>query len=366
MKEVHGTECWGLKNEAVSLSVSSAGAMLAPAEFRLQDRVVSPYAMAPWRPDEVAAELPVLLKVLRGDFFCLPFGPQENGDPHGAPANAEWQRVDGENACLHLVLEAADSGARIERRIALRDGQTAIYYEHRISGLEGEWSYGNHPILDCSAQAAGSVRLSVSPFRWGSVYQGVFSEPENGEYQALKPGARFSDLREVPMANGGVADLTRFPARQGFEDLVMMVSEAASDEQPFAWSAACFDGYLWFALKNPADFPSTLFWLSNGGRHGGPWNGRHLGRIGIEEVCSHFCDSVDDSRRSELTGEGIPTTRKFSKDERVSLRIVQAVTAVPAGFGRVTSIRPAGAGAVVITDESGTTAEFSIDWSHVL
>ena len=73
----------------------------------------------------------------------------------------------------------------------------------------------------------------------------------------------------------------------------MMVNEAATPEQPFAWSAVVLDGYVWFSLKNPADFPATMFWLSNGGRTAAPWNGRHVGRIGIEEVCSYFANGVD-------------------------------------------------------------------------
>ena len=108
-----------------------------------------------------------------------------------------------------------------------------------------------------------------------------------------------------------------------------MVSEPATSEQPFAWSAAVLDGYLWFSLKNPADFPSTLFWLSNGGRSASPWSGRHVGRIGIEEVCSYFSHGVDVSRQDLLAAEGIPTSREFKPNEPVSLRVIQATRLVP-------------------------------------
>ncbi len=340
---------------------------MAPVEFDLGGRVVSPYALAPWTPEEVDETLPVLLKVLRGDFFCFPFGPQEDGlPPHGASANAEWKIVAGGEEMLHLGLDDPDSGAWVEKILALREGESAVYCEHRISGAEGRYSYGNHPILDFSSLAEGEGRVSVSPFRWASVYPGVFSNPLNREYGILKPGASFTDLREVPLATGGSTDLTRFPARQGYEDLVMMVSEPATPEQPFAWSAAVFDGYAWFSLKNPADFPATLFWLSNGGRHGEPWQGRHLGRLGIEEVCSHFCDGVDVSREDRLKDAGIPCTREFRRDHAVSLRIVQAAVAVPEDFGRVASIRPHGAGKVLLTGDSGASVETAADWNFVL
>ena len=88
--------------------------------------------------------------------------------------------------------------------------------------------------------------------------------------------------------------------------------------------------------------------------------------MGLEEVCSYFADSVDVSRTNPLAAEGVPTTRHFRKDETVSLRLTQAVAAVPEKFGRVTSIVPAGPGKVVITGESGATVESAIDWNFVL
>lgn len=366
MESVHGAESWRIANDRVSLVVTRVGAMVAPVEFRLGERTVSPYALAPWRPDEFGDAMPELLRVLRGDFFCLPFGPQEDGPPHGEPANRGWtERGLGEDRIV-LGLEAADTGAGVEREISLRKGQAAIYYEHRISGLEGGWSYGNHPILDASGAAAGSVRLSVSPFRWASVYPGVFSDPERSERQMLRGGARFDQLSSVPLADGSSADLTRWPQGWRADDLVMMVAEPPTADRPFAWSAAVFEDYVWFSLKNPADFPGTLFWLSDGGRDAEPWNGRHVGRIGIEEVCSHFCDGVEHSSQDPLAGDGIPTVRRFRAAETVRLPIVQAVAEVSAGFGRVESIVPAGEGRVMITGEHGSVVEAAVDWSFVL
>ena len=336
--------------------------MLAPVAFRLGDRLVSPYSLSPWKPDEVDAELPVLLKNLRGDFFCLPFGPQENGLPHGETANCPWSLVSETEGSLTLGIDASDVAANVMKTISLRAGQTAIYYEHRISGLEGDFSYGNHPILDLSALPEGAARVSVSPFRWASVYPEVFSNPADGAKQALKIAALFSDLREVPLADGGTTDLTRYPARAGNDDLVMMVSEDATPEQPFAWTAVVLDGYVWFSLKNPADFPATLFWLSNGGRSAVPWESRHVGRLGIEDVCSHFCDSVDLSRKDLLHNLGVPTTRRFPKGEPVTLRNIQVVVAVPEKFGLVKSIAAYGENTIKLTDDAGLSATASVNW----
>ncbi|WP_367873555.1 hypothetical protein [Luteolibacter sp. Populi] len=363
---IHGEPSWSLSHDRVRLRVSCRGGHLAPVEFQLGERTVSPYALAPWTRDEVDGTLPELLKVLRGDFICFPFGGQTDAPPHGASANGEWKVVAGGTEILHLGLDDPDSGAWVEKLLSLREGETVIYCEHRITGADGRYSYGNHPIIDFTGMTEGEGRVSISPFRWGSVYTGVFSNPLHREYQALKQGAEFTDLRAVPLANGGTADLTHYPARQGFEDLVMMASEPATADQPFAWSAVVLDGYVWFSLKNPADFPCTIFWISNGGRHGEPWNGRHLGRLGVEEVCSHFADGVDVSRMDPLRDHGIPTTREFVRSETVSLRFTQAVAAVPEDFGTVVSIVPAGPGKVKITGDSGKSVETSIDWNFVL
>lgn len=376
MTTIHGAPSFQLSSDWVDLSVTQTAGMLAPVTFHLDGTECSPYALAPWEPDQIDTSLPPLLKYLRGDFFCLPFGPQDDGEPHGDTANGDWSLVEKTDKSLHLAIEPGDTGGRIEKLFSLRDGEAAIYCEHRISGVEGRFSYGTHPVLDLSNLAEGQGRVTTSPFRWGSVNPGLFSDPANHEFQILVPGATFTELSSVPMASraptsaenvetAGSADLTRYPSRQGFEDLIMLVNEAASESQPFAWTACVFDRYLWFSLKNPADFPSTLFWMSNGGRKSAPWNGTHLARLGMEEVCSHFADNVTSSRQDKLSSQNVPTTRAFSVDETVSLRIVQAAAAVPDDFGAVASIAPRGEGGVTITGENGTTVEVFIDWGFV-
>jgi hypothetical protein len=333
--------------------------------FRLSGGDVSPYALAPWQPDEFP-DLPPLLSVLRGDFLCLPFGPQDDGPPHGASANHVWTLVAQGQRGLRLALSASDSGAALEKLLSVREGHHAIYCEHLISNLHGAYSYGNHPILDLSGLPEGSGRVTTSEVRWASVYPGLFSNPAHGETQALLANAGFSDLSDVPLANGGRADLRCYPARRGNDDLVMLVNAPATSSQPFAWSAVVFDRYVWFSLKNPEDFPATLLWFSNGGRSAPPWNSRHLGRLGVEEVCSHFCDSVNISREDRLAHLGVPTTRSFHRDHTVGLRIVQAAAEVPAGFGAVRAIRPDGETRVVIEGESGLLVRADVDWRFPL
>ncbi len=265
-----------------------------------------------------------------------------------------------------MEIETRDTGGRIEKEILLREGETAVYVDHRVSGVEGRFNYGNHPILDLSTLPEHGARVTCSRFRWASVYPGVFSDPADGANQALRPGAEFDDLSAVPLPAGGATDLTRYPARHGNDDLVMMVNAPATPERPFAWTAAVLDGYVWFSLKDPAVFPATLWWLSNGGRSAAPWENRHCGRIGLEEVCSYFGEGLESSRKDLLADKGIATCRQFRASETVSFRIVQAVAAVPAGFGAVGDIRPDGDGRVILTNDRGDEAPTAVDWKFPL
>src|SRR5205814_1633800 len=106
---------------------------------------------------------------------------------------------------------------------------------------------------------------------------------------------------------GDFADLSRYPARRGFEDLVMLVSDTGA---PFAWTAVTFlkQRYVWFALKDPGVLRETIFWISNGGRHYPPWNGRHVNVMGLEEVTSYFhLGLAESARKNPLSTKGIPS-----------------------------------------------------------
>jgi hypothetical protein len=361
---LHGEPSFHLATPELELHLTQRGGHMAPVTFHLPEGDVAPYSLSPWLPAE-HPDQPTLLAVLRGDFFCFPFGGQVAGPPHGDPANAKWTEVSQSDRSICVVMDAKDSGARLQKTITTLPGHHALYLEHQISNAEGAFNYGTHPILDFSGLAEGAGRVTVSPFHWASVYPGAFSNPEAGETQCLEHGVAFQDLRRVPLAAGGTTDLTHYPARLGNDDLVMVAHLPATDAQPFAWTAAVFDDYVWISLKKPADFPSTILWLSNGGRSAAPWHGQHLGRMGIEDVCSHFCDGVDTSRLDLLKASGIPTTRQFQKDLSVSLRTIQAVVPVPRGFDAVASIAPDGAGIIKLTADSGCEIIAKVDWNYL-
>ena len=354
---------WSIVSDAVMVSVIVTGAKVGPVVFRSGDRTATPYSLAPWAPGTVPG-VPALLDALRGDFFCLPFGEQPDGPLHGEPASSEWTLASRTDSSLTLHLEATDSGASIDKSVSVRPGQTVLYQEFLVTGLEGPFSYGTHPILDFSKEVAGSARISTSPMRWCSTHPGLFSDPALGETQILAQGATFESLTAIPTADGGSLDMSRYPTPPGHEDLVMMANDPTSGR--VGWSAAVFDGFVWYSIKDIATFPATLLWISNGGRTQAPWSSRHVGRLGIEDVCSYFAVGLEASRADLLRGQSIPTTREFEPDIITRLPIVQGVAFTPEGFGRVVDISTDVPGQVTITDEAGLAITTPVDWSFVL
>jgi hypothetical protein len=220
---------------------------------------------------------------------------------------------------------------------------------------------GHHAMIKFP-DAPGSGFVSTSAFTCGQVFPQEFESPERRGYQSLEPGAKFDSLERVAMISGETADLTRYPARRGFEDLVMVVSDP---DLRFAWNAVSFprQRFVWFALKDPRVLRQTIFWISNGGRHYPPWNGRHINVMGLEDVTSYFHFGLAESvRRNPLSAKGIPTC--FRLDPRKPRRVayIMGVAKAPAGFDKVVSIEAEpGKQQIVITSATGRMAKANAD-----
>jgi hypothetical protein len=181
-------------------------------------------------------------------------------------------------------------------------------------------------------------RVSVERFAFGKVFPGRLEDPAHGGYSILEPGARFTSLSRVRQADGGWADLSVYPAREGYEDIVLL---ACDRSRPVSWTALCVPdaGYVWYALKDPNTFPSTLFWISNGGRHYAPWNGRHRRVIGLEEVVANFHLGLAESARPNLLSRtGVPTYFELKKGQPKVINYVMGVVRIPPSFDAVSSI----------------------------
>ncbi len=366
---IHGQPSWSFHSSLVTAHVTKVGGHLGPVEFRVGKKTVSPYSVAPWAAEKLGPGLPPLLHALRGDFFCAPFGGNgtawrgESHPPHGETANAKW-RLDafektGQRVTLHASLATTVRRGRVDKFISLVDGHTAVYSRHVLSGMRGPMSLGHHAMLKFP-ERPGSGAVSTSRFVRGQVLPVPFEQPENYGYSALKPGATFRSLAGVPLAAGGQADLTGYPARKGYDDLVMITADA---KRPFAWNAVTFaaEGHVWFALRDPRVLRHTIFWLSNGGRHYAPWNGRHTAVLGLEDVTSYFHVGLAESAKpNALSRAGFPTTLTLHPKKPTTVNTIMAVAAIPPGFDRVAEIRAAGDG-VELVAASGQRATCALD-----
>jgi hypothetical protein len=237
---------------------------------------------------------------------------------------------------------------RVDKRITLLDGHNAVYCQHVVSGMSGPMNFGHHATLKFPDQPGSGV-LTHSPIQFGMTYPVAPENPETFGYSMLKPGAKFSQLKRVPTMTGEWADLSRYPARRGFEDIALLATKQVS---PFAWVAVTFpaEGYVWFALKDPRVLRQTLLWHSNGGRHYPPWNGRHLNVLGVEDLTSFFAYGVAESARPNvLTKLGLQTCFNLSPKKPLTVNYIMAVAILPRGFNETKRIEPARNGVKLIS-----------------
>jgi hypothetical protein len=309
-----------------------------------------------------------MLRALRGDFFCAPFGGNstpwrgEAHPPHGDTANSSWRlkafERSGDRLTLHANLHLTTRAGTVDKFITLMEGQSAIYQRHVLTA-RGPITVGHHAMLKFP-DAPGSGVVSTSRFVEAQVFPEAFEKPEERGYQSLKPGATFRSLERVPMLNGGTADLTRYPARRGYEDLVMLT---ADPKLTFAWTAVTFprENYVWFSLRDPRLLRHTIFWISNGGRHYPPWNGRHVSVMGIEDVTGYFHYGLAESAKpNPLSRRGIPTVLQLTPKKPVMIPYIMGVAEIRSGFDRVKEIRKSGEG-IEFVAASGKRATCAVE-----
>jgi len=144
----------------------------------------------------------------------------------------------------------------------------------------------------------------------------------------------------------------------------MLVNDPNSG--PLGWSAVVFDGYVWLALKDIRALPMTLLWQSDGGRTQSPWNGRHVGRIGVEDVCSFFAMGREAALDNFLADQGVTTFQTFDESHQLTFATAHAVAAVPETFDIVDTVEPVDDTQLLLTSRSGATAVTTVDWRFVV
>lgn len=340
---------WRIRTDKIDLFITRNGGHMAPVSFCIDtDAPVQPYYISPWQ-NEGLSDLPdPVLVPLRGDFFCMPFGAnaeEVNGEKHtghGQPSSSEWRLagyVRGKGATtLTFDLQTTVRKGKITKKIHLIDGHNVVYISHALKGYSGKMPIGHHCTL-AVPEAPGSLRIAVSGFDLGMTCPVVFSNPANGEYQSLAVNKKFTDLAKVPVLfkDAEPGDCSSFPQRTGFTDLIQLFRKPSAEP---AWTAATCqkEGYIWFSLKDASVLPGTVFWISNKGRHGFPWNGRNR-CLGLEETCSYFAEGLGPSiRENTINKQGFPTAIELSPKKATVVNFIEGVVKIPPGFENVKAV----------------------------
>ncbi|HUO08822.1 MAG TPA: hypothetical protein VM008_11015 [Phycisphaerae bacterium] len=374
---VHGQPSWEVSSDKTHAFMTEVGGQIGPVTFEVDGRKIAPLSVAPWNEEPEDNSLPAIIRVLRGDFFCMPFGANgtryrgEKYELHGETANERWaletySRYEGMTT-LHCSLELGGVGrkgtgrkGRADKFVMLRDGETVVYQKHVVSGMKGPMDFGHHAMVKFGSE--GLVSTSRAKLR--QVWVEPTERPEGKGYSALVPGAVFKDLKRVPTVFGGYADLTRYPARRGFEDIVINVNDP---RDVMGWTAVVFpkEGFVFYTLKDPQVLASTLFWLSNGGRYYAPWSGRHVDVMGLEDITGYFHSGLAESAgRNSLSRRGVRTCVAMDPKRPLVVNYIFGVAAVPAGFDHVKEI-VVGHGEVELQSRSGKRVRTVCDGSFL-
>lgn len=308
-------------------SVQKQGAMCAPVNFKLGDgRTVQPFAIATWEDDGSTAfeNLPPLLKRLRGEWPCVPFGmPEARADlePEWAPKSktssmfGDWFHGPGSNLRWGEI-------ARQENSVTL---EVDYPPEHPISRLVRKVSGSSvaprldfeleiHPRHDCALPIGVHpiFKLPDKPGRAVLAFEGetqVHTYPVKLEpgVSKLPIGKTFSSLQSAQWENGSAVDLSRHPLPVNTEELVLVSGVSGR-----ATLKNLEENYRVAIEWDPQAFSSCAVWISNCGRDYYPWNGGFRG-IGIEMVTAPFDLGVGvaNTNTTPLYAAGIPCTVGF-------------------------------------------------------
>lgn len=317
------------------VSVESLGGMLGPTLFVLPDgRQVAPFQVAPWASEPGGENMLPILRRLRGEWPCVPFGfdadRQGAGDwpgsssatafdpwPHGHSSNNEWQIDASSDGVITARITYPDSHPirGLVRRVIPDPSLAAIDFELSIDvRADCTLPIGLHPTFRLPA-VTGAMQVEVGPEIMGMTFPGPVDDSS-----VFEQGSMLQPWNDVPLRDGSRMDISLLPLSCETEELVQLL-----DIPGRASLLNRAEGYRVVLSWNPDHFPSALLWISNRGRKSAPWNGRHLA-LGLEPVCSAFDFGPQISATDNpISRRGTPTARHFHAAERFTTRYRIAV-----------------------------------------
>lgn len=334
------SELVSLSSPAGQVEIDPALGVISALTLHAGGRDLTPLHRAPWLDEPDVQSDPSLLPIerrLAGDFFCAPFGVTNRDDlpPHGFTANASWDVVAQSRPTVRMRSAKPTLGARIEKTVALADNAPLLYQQHLIHGGQGMLTAAHHPMT----RLAGTGRFCTSPKQL-AIGPPI---PLDAGRNLLQADATTTNLGAFPAVGGGTLDLGQLPLGAGHEDFVTLVEAPG---RTLGWSAVLRDveDDILFTLKDPRVLPTTMLWYSNGGRDYAPWNGRHLGVLGVEDARACGAEGFAAAcRPNALTALGVPTAFNLRPDRTHRIAHVLGAIPRPAGWHDITDIRLNGA-----------------------
>ena len=272
--------------------LQTLGGMLGPVLFRAPGRPdFAPLHVAPWCDEPGSAQLPGILRCLRGEWPCVPFGRTDRPESlppdwtarepddrfgHGYASHHDWQWVEADEGALALTVEPPGPLRRLTRTVRADPDAPALAITLAIAVREPcTLPVALHPTLRIEGL---DLQLDL-PAHGGAVGYPVPAEPG---VSRLVPDARFASLAQAPCIDGSTLDLTRFPLPVDTEELLQLRAPAGPvrlNHLRIGWAVELdWDRKL---------LPDLMLWVSHRGRAYPPWNGRHLA-LGLEPVNGPF------------------------------------------------------------------------------
>ncbi|MEV8468383.1 hypothetical protein AB0T83_16525 [Fluviibacterium sp. DFM31] len=337
-------ETWDFDWGTVRGEVSALGAMLGPVWFRQSDGTeVQPFAIGDWAGDPAAQRetLPPILRRLRGEWPCVPFGvPETRTDLpdrwmagidadatvadsfiHGYSSNHLWHLSARTDRSLTLSIDYPDGHPvrSLERGIAL-DESGGLDISLRIAARrDADLPIGVHPVLRLPDRT-GAAHLSIPSLRRVHSFP-VAVEPG---VSILTPDRSYASLTGLQTHDGAPLDASRLPLPRRTVELLLVELDTGAVSLRNA-----DEGYETRISWDIASFPFCLLWIENGGRAAYPWQGR-FSAIGIEPIAGAFdLGQVHSTNpRGPLSGSSRALTARLRAGETWETRYRIATSAI--------------------------------------
>ncbi|RZS46886.1 hypothetical protein [Sphaerotilus mobilis] len=272
----------------------SLGGMLGPVTFEAPGHApFQPLQVAPWADEPGADALPGIVRRLRGEWPCVPFGrtdrvdglppgwtPRAPGDDwgHGYASHHDWTPVElAEPTALRQTIElpASQPIERLTRTLRADPAAPTLHLDLAMQARAAcTLPVSLHPTLRLDL---GRVAFDIRHAGPALSYP-VPAEPSS----RLRPDARFDRLSDAPAADGSRIDLARMPQPVDSEELLQLMAVDGPVRAHYldaGWTVELdWDHTL---------LPDLMVWVSHRGRPQPPWNSRHWA-IGLEPVGGVF------------------------------------------------------------------------------